>query len=73
MVSADRVREFIEFLRDMGVLMWYDEPELREITLYLTEPTLFDGLNYVSEAYFSEDIAMWRHGKPRMATPLWRR
>jgi hypothetical protein len=33
MVSADRVREFVEFLRDMGVLMWYDEPGLREIII----------------------------------------
>jgi GTPase SAR1 family protein len=29
-VSPDRVVELLEFLRDMGMLMWYDEPGLSE-------------------------------------------
>jgi hypothetical protein len=45
MVSADRVREFVEFLRDMGVLIWYDEPGLREIIIldpvtYFVKPVI---------------------------------
>jgi GTPase SAR1 family protein len=32
-VSSDQVNRFLEFVRDMGLLMWYDEPELRETVI----------------------------------------
>jgi GTPase SAR1 family protein len=39
-VDADRVDELLEFLRDMGMLLWYDEPGLKE-TIILDPVTYF--------------------------------
>jgi GTPase SAR1 family protein len=32
-VSPERIHELLEFLRDMGVIMWYDEPGLRDLVI----------------------------------------
>jgi GTPase SAR1 family protein len=39
-VEADRVIDLLEFLRDMGVLLWYNEPALKE-TVVLDPVTSF--------------------------------
>jgi GTPase SAR1 family protein len=32
-VSPNKVTELLEFLRDMGVIMWYNEPEIKEVVI----------------------------------------